>query len=170
MPIRKGRTRIGLAVGIPLVAFALLSDRGESWVHASESQGRQQLPGAVSEPATATVTCAFRQGGDDVALAVGPGWSLVSARGWWDRGECPVVPAQVNVRLQANSGGGWRDIVWSGTATVPPGGHAEATFRCHSARPTSWRSIIEVDLFNRPDGSRELVTRPQPLDCSPDPP
>ena len=168
MLIRKARTRVALIVAVPLAALALLSDRGESWVHASGSQGEERLPGAVSEPATATVTCAFRQGGDDVALAGGPG-SLVSARGWWERGDCPAVPAQVNVRLQARLDGGWRDIVWSGTATVPPGGRAEANFRCHSAAQTRWRSVVEVDLFDRPDGSGELVTRPQPLDCSPEP-
>ncbi|HUR74029.1 MAG TPA: hypothetical protein VMZ00_07120 [Sporichthya sp.] len=120
----------------------------------------------MSEPATATVKCEFLQLGNEVALVTGAG--SVSARGGWDRGDCPSVRAEVSVGLQAKDDGHWRDIVWTTTAIGPPGGHAEAYSRCRNAKRTKWRSIIDVDVVDATDDAKQLVTESHRLRCRPD--
>lgn len=180
MPIRLGQARARLAIGIILAAALLLvlipvvkaavpgmlaapTDPPLASSTPKASPGRT----AASNSATATVECQFRQHGD-VGWADEPG-RIVSGRGWWEQGNCQTVQATVRVRLQAKYSGDWWDIVSAATVTVPPGDFAEAKFRCHTAGGTQWRSVIDVDLVERPDDGEDLVvTPPKPFACRPD--
>lgn len=167
MTIQKARARFAVVLAGAVILLIALSGNGDTWVGALQDQGVERTGGMVRAPETATVACTFKQGADDVALVGGPG-GMVSASGWWEEGNCPALPADVSVRLQAEHDGNWWDIVWSATATMAPGDRAEANFRCPDAKATKWRSVVEVDLFERPDGSGELITPPQRLPCRPD--
>jgi hypothetical protein len=158
---------VALVVAGAVLLIAAMSGRNGSLVHASDARHRQQTATGVSESATATVTCTFRQGGDRVSLTTGPAYLAVTA-GWWDQGKCPRMPAQVIVRLQARVDGHWHDIVWTSTAALLPGDRAPATFRCQNDKETRWRSVIDVDLFGRPDQSGNLVTPDRRLACGPE--
>ena len=168
---RRRPARVLIAGAAGVLFLAALGGLGADAVQAgpaAQPRPVDRTPRVVSDWASATVSCNFKQIGDPVRLTGGPG-SVAIAPGGWSQGNCPVARAEVSVQLQARHDGEWRDIGDAGTAVVKSGERARATFVCHNSRPTKWRSVIDVDLLDSSDDSEKLTTPARTLSCCPDP-
>jgi hypothetical protein len=108
------------------------------------------------------VPCIFATHGDYVHMSTWqPGIKVASAHGWWNKLDCrSATYALVTVTLQAKKNGSWVTISESGSRVKSGGGagnRATGRSTCRGLARTEWRSIIDVDIIDRPDGPTKLT-------------
>jgi hypothetical protein len=95
--------------------------------------------------------------------------ATASGHGWWNKGNCTAVKAQVTVQLQEYySDGSWRDKGSPGVADVYAGGgssnRANARITCSSTTTTGWRSQVTADVIGQ-SGLNQIYTAGQDVSC-----
>ncbi|MFJ2442365.1 MULTISPECIES: hypothetical protein [unclassified Streptomyces] len=111
---------------------------------------------------------AFLTGGDNVHFSHTVA-KTVNAHGWWKRLSGPATKAKVTVKLQVESGSGWKTLT-TDVKTVYSGGgsgkRAAAAWKCTNLiQKKSFRSVIDVDLVGYPDDDNKKITDTQSLYC-----
>lgn len=94
-----------------------------------------------------------------------------SGHGWWENINTSATHADVDIKLQAQVNGAWRDQTpWMTKRVRAGGGSANRTtarFDCNGSSRYRWHSIVDVDLVGIIDDSKKAVTPTVYLPCGP---
>ena len=166
-----------ITIGVIVAGGALL---GTPQIPAVAVSGPTQLSNAVPAPVPAgeanpdTVTipatgCSPQAVGDYVHVSSTPP-PTASGHGWWNKGNCTAVKAQVTVQLQEFfSDGSWRNKGTAGSAAIYAGGGSgnrvtgRATCTAGTAL-TGWRSVVTADVIGQ-SGLSQIITAAQDIYC-----
>jgi hypothetical protein len=166
--------KITIAAGV--VGAALLATPQMPAVAASgPSQSGAAVPAPVpageyasSSEALPASSCSPQAVGDYVHVSSTPP-ATASGHGWWNKGNCTAVKAQVTVQLQEYySDGSWRDKGSPGVGDVYAGGGSSnrvtGRVTCSSTTTTGWRSQVTADVIGQ-SGLSQIYTAGQDIKC-----
>jgi hypothetical protein len=125
---------------------------------------------ATSDTVTIAATgCSPQAKGDNVHVSSSPP-ATASGHGWWLKGNCTAVKAQVTVQLQEFfSDGSWRNKGTRDTEDVFAGGgssnRANGRAACTGGTAlTGWRSVVTADVIGQ-TGLNQIITPTQNVNC-----